>query len=147
MDGLFVVIALVLLGLVGYMAYAKSQRDQRIFSDLYKPVEGDLSTDQDDLETIGSIAFSGKSDFTTQRFKMSAGKYKLMYRFPPDVRVKIELFSADGSDHEIIGIKQGEGELGFSVKHDDDYFGEIEPEKDCEWEIEIWRIGRGASSG
>lgn len=147
MDSSFLLVALILVGLVGYMAYAKSQRDQRTFDSLYKPAEGDLSTDEGDLETSGSISFTGKSDFITQRFRMRAGKYKLIYRFPPDVSVKVELFSADESDHEIIGIKYGEGEIGFSVKHDDDYFGEIEPEKDCDWEIEIIRLGLPSSRG
>lgn len=147
MDSSFLLVALILVGLVGYMAYAKSQRDQRTFDSLYKPADGDPSTDEGDLETSGSISFTGKSDFITQRFRMRAGKYKLIYRFPPDLNVKIELFSADETDHEIIGIKHGEGEIGFSVKHDDDYFGEIEPEKDCDWEIEIIRLGLPSSRG
>ncbi|MBA3868409.1 MAG: hypothetical protein H0X30_04595 [Anaerolineae bacterium] len=146
MDITTLLIALILIGLVGYIAYAKSQRDQRMFNSLYKPANADALHDEHDLEATGSIAFAGKSDLITQRFNMRTGNYKLMYRFPSDVRVKIELFSADESDHEIIGIKQGEGEIGFSVRHDDDYFGEIEPEKDCEWEIEIRRLGWPTSS-
>ncbi|MBI1281710.1 MAG: hypothetical protein GC179_26525 [Anaerolineaceae bacterium] len=147
MDSSFLLVALILVGLVGYMAYAKFRRDQRTFDSLYKPTDGDLFTDEGDLETSGSISFTGKSDFITQRFRMRAGKYKLIYRFPTDINVKVELSSADESDHEIIGIKCGEGEIGFTVRHDDDYFAEIEPEIDCDWEIEIIRLGLPSSSG
>lgn len=147
MDTTFLLVALILVGLVGYMAYAKSRRDQRTFDSLYKPAEGDVDTDEGELENFGSIAFTGDSRFITQRFRMRAGKYKLIYRFPPNASVKVELFSADETDHEIIGIKQGEGEIGFSVRHDDDYFGVIEPEDAGDWEIEIRRVGQKASSG
>ncbi len=147
MDTTFLLVALILVGLVGYMAFAKSRRDQRTFDSLYKPAEGDLDTDEGDLETFGSIAFSGDSDFVSQNFKVAAGNYRLVYTFPRDVTVKVEFFSVDGSDHEIIAIKSGEGEVGFSLKSSDSYFCKVEPDKDDEWEIEIRRVGQKASSG
>ena len=147
MDILFLLVALILVGLVGYMAYAKSQRDQRIFSDLYKPVEGDVPADEHDLESSGSITFAGDSDFVSQNFIMSAGNYKLLYTFPKSVQVKVELYSDDGSDKEIIAIKSGEGEVGFSVESNGRYFCKVEPAKDDTWEVEIRRVGQHASSG
>ncbi len=146
MDSSFLLVALILVGLVGYMAYAKSKRDQRMFDSLYKPAEGDLSADEGDLETSGSIAFVGKSDFVSQNFKIAAGNYKLVYSFPDKVAVKVEFFSVDGTDHEVIAIKSGQGEVGFSVKSSGYYFCKIEPTKDNDWEIEIRRIGRMLAS-
>lgn len=147
METSFLLVALILVGLVGYMAYAKSRRDQRTFDSLYKPAEGDVDTDEGDLETFGSISFAGRSDFVSQNFKVAAGNYKLVYTFPNDVMVKVEFYSVDGSEHEIIAIKNGEGEVGFSVKSSDRYFCKVEPTKEDDWEIEIRRIGQMASSG
>jgi len=146
-DILFLLVALVLVGLVGYMAYAKSQRDQRTFSSLYKPADADAPADEHDLESSGSITFAGDSDFISQNFIMSAGNYKLVYSFPKSVQVKVELYSNDGSDKEIIAIKSGAGEVGFSVESSGRYFCKIEPAKDDVWEIEIRRLGRPLLSG
>jgi hypothetical protein len=146
-DNLFLLVALILVGLVGYMAYAKSQRDQWTFNSLYKPANADVPADEHDLETTGSITFSGDSDFISQNFLMSAGQYQLIYTFPPSVQVKVELYSKDGIDKEIIAIKSGEGEVGFSVESSGRYFCQIEPAKDGEWEIEIRRVGQPALSG
>lgn len=147
MDGLFLLVALILVGLVGYMAYAKSQRDQRTFDSLYKPPDTEIPPDEHDLETGGSISFEGDTDFVSQNFFMLTGKYKLVYTFPEAVQVKVELISVDGTDKEVIAIKSGQGEVGFSVQSDERYFCKVEPAKDEEWEIEIRRIGRSASSG
>jgi len=147
LDGLFLLIALVLVGLVGYLAYAKSQRDQRTFNSLYNPANvGDLP-DEHDLELTGSISFAGDSDFVSQNFIMSAGSYKLMYWFPEAAQVLVELYSQDGTDKEVLAIKSGEGEVGFSVESSGRYFCKIEPTKDDDWEIEIRRFGWPASSG
>jgi len=145
-DGLFLVIALVLVGLVGYMAYAKSQRDQRTFDSLYKPADERLLNEQTELDESGTISFEGDTDFTTRPFAMSAGTYKLLYWFPESVPVQVELYSEDGTDKEILAIKSGEGEVGFSVESSGRYFCKIEPSKDDAWEVEIRRVGRPASS-
>lgn len=147
MDGLFLLVALILVGLVGYMAYAKSQRDQRMFNSLYKPANTDLDSDENDLETTGSIAFAGSADFVSQEFVMSAGNYKLLYSFPESVLVEVDLYSADGTDHDVIAIKSGEGEVGFSVDASGRYFCKVKPAKDEDWEIEIRRLGRPSLSG
>ncbi len=147
MDTSFLLIALVLVSLVGYMAYAKSQRDQRTFSSLYRPADERLLSEQTELDEKGSIAFEGDSDFTTQPFSMTAGDYKLMYWFPESALVQVELYSEDGSDKEVIAIKSGEGEVGFSVDSSGRYFCKIEPAKDDRWEIEIRRLKRPALSG
>lgn len=141
MDSSVVIVALILIGLVGYMAYAKSQRDKRIFDSLYKPADESLFDDDTALSINGSLAFEGDTDFTTQPFDLPDGNYKLMYWFPEAVTVKVELYSTDGSDAETLGIKSGEGELGFSVAAAGRYFLIIEPSEDKAWEIEIIRLG------
>lgn len=147
MDSSFLLVALILIGLVGYMAYAKSKRDQRTFDRLYKPSQGDDSSDEQDLLTNNSITFEGDSDFVSQNFLMSAGAYKLMYWFPQSVLVQVEMFSVDGTEHEIVAIKSGEGEVGFSLKASGRYFCKVAPAKDDHWEIEIIRLGLPSSRG
>lgn len=141
MDSSGLVVALILIGLVGYMAYAKSRRDQRTFDSLYKPADEKLLNTDMDLGINGSLAFEGDTDFTTQHFDLLAGNYKLMYWFPEVVPVKVDLFSADGSDSETLGIKSGEGELAFTVAADGRYFMTIEPTEDDAWEVEVIRLG------
>ena len=140
MDGSFLLVAVILIALVGYMAYAKSQRDQRTFSSLYKPADERLLADETVMDGNGSIAFTGDTDFVTRPFPMQAGDYKLIYRFPEAAPVKVELFSEDGTDSEVIVIKSGAGEVGFSVESNGRYFCKIDPTKDGDWEIEMWRI-------
>ena len=147
MDSSFLLIALILVGLVGYMVYAKSQRDQRTFNSLYKPADERLFNEPTEMDANGSIAFEGDSDFTTQPFSMAAGNYKLMYWFPESVLVQVELYSEDGSDKETVAIKSGEGQVGFSVDSNGRYFCKIEPSKDDHWELEIRRLGLSTSSG
>ena len=137
----FLLIALVLVGLVGYMAYAKSQRDQRMFSTLYKPADERLLNEPTELDDTGSVSFEGESDFITQSFSLAAGNYKLMYWFPESLLVQVELYSEDGSDKQVIAIKSGEGQIGFSVESSGRYFCKIEPAKEGDWEIEIRRLG------
>lgn len=145
MDSSGLVVALILIGLVGYMAYAKSRRDQRTFDSLYKPADEKLLNTDLDLGINGSLAFEGDTDFTTQQFDLLAGNYKLMYWFPEAVPVKVDLFSADGIDSETLGIKSGEGELAFTVAANGRYFMTIEPTEDDAWEIEVIRLGLPSS--
>ena len=145
MDTSFLLVALILIGLVGYMAYAKVQRDQRTFDSLYKPADTDDLPDEHDLLTNNTIAFTGDSDFVSQNFLMSAGAYKLMYWFPASTQVQVEFFSVDGTEHEVVAIKSGEGEVGFSLKASGRYFCKVNPAKDDHWEIEIRRLGLPSS--
>ncbi|MCA0456760.1 MAG: hypothetical protein LCI00_22500 [Chloroflexi bacterium] len=141
MDSSGVLVALLLIALVGYMAYAKAQRDRRTFDNLYRPPDERLLNEDTEFGVNGSLAFEGEADFTTDAFDLAAGNYKLMYWFPEGVMVKVELLSKVGSDSEILGIKSGEGELGFSVAATGRYFMTIEPDEDKAWEIEIIRLG------
>lgn len=141
MDSSGIVVALILIALVGYMAYAKAQRDRRTFDSLYKPADEQLLNEDTELGMNGSLAFEGEAAFKTNAFDLAAGNYKLMYWFPEGVMVKVELFSKDGSATETLGIKSGEGELGFSVAATGRYFMTIEPAEDKAWEIEIIRLG------
>lgn len=132
-------VALGLVALVGFIVQKKFERDERTFSQRYRPVDEGLL---DDAEFNDIIAFSGDAAFETQRFRLEAGRHKLMYWFPEAMPVKVELFSAAGDDHDVIALKQGEGAVEFAVGSAGDYFCVIEPaQDDAEWEIEISRLG------
>lgn len=146
MDLIALLVALGLVALVGFMAYQKLQRDERAFSQRYRPVDEHLLDDLSDLN--GVIAFAGDAAFETQRFHLEAGRYKLMYWFPAGVPVKVELFSAAGDDHVVIALKQGEGAVEFAVAAPGQYFCVIEPaQDDATWEIEISRLGLPSRAG
>jgi hypothetical protein len=140
MDIPVLLVALGLVALVGYMAYQKLQRDERAFSQRYQAVDERLREELSEVN--GVIAFAGESTFETQRFRLEAGRHKLMYWFPEAVLVKVELFSATGDDHEVIALKKGEGAAEFAVSSPGKYFCMIEPaQDDVAWEIEISRLG------
>ncbi|MEZ4668514.1 MAG: hypothetical protein R3E39_11405 [Anaerolineae bacterium] len=139
MDISVLLVALVLVAFVAYIVYRKLQRDERRFAQLYRPVDESL-LDQSDFD--GVISFEGDSTFESQQFKLEIGRYKLMYWFPDAVLVKVELFSVDGIEHDVIALKQGEGAVEFSVTTPGKYFCMIEPaHEDSAWEIEISRLG------
>lgn len=137
MDTSFLLIALVLVSLVGYMAYAKSQRDQRTFSSLYRPADERLLSEQTELDEKGSIAFEGDFGLHDAAFFDDGGRLQVNVLVSQLALVQVELYSEDGSDKEVIAIKSGEGEVGFSVDSSGRYFCKIEPAKDDRWEIEI----------
>lgn len=140
MDIPVLLMALGLVALVGYMAYQKLQRDERTFSQRYRAVDERLREELSDMN--GVIAFAGESTFETQRFRLEAGRHKLMYWFPEAVLVKVELFSAAGDDHEVLALKKGEGAVEFAVAAAGKYFCVIEPaHDDVAWEMEISRLG------
>jgi len=138
MDSSVLVVFLLLI-VIGFIAWRKIVRNEQAFSQLYRPVEGDLPEDEDELGEV--IAFAGEHEFETVRFRLEAGGYKLRYWFPENIMVKVELFSAAGDDHEIIALKKGEGETTFTVDVAGRYFCSIEPAEDGEWEIEISKLG------
>src|SRR5262249_14688184 len=133
------IIFALLLGFIGYLVYAKIQRDNREFSHIYRPAD-EHALDSGEFGTV--IAFEGNESFETEEFPLKAGEYKLAYWFPEGVMVKVELFSANGVDSEVIALKSGEGATTFSVAADGRYFCMIDPAEDeAEWEIEISRLG------
>lgn len=138
MDSSVLVVFLLLI-VIGFIAWRKIVRNEQAFSQLYRPVEGDLPKDEDELGEV--IAFAGEHEFETARFRLEAGEYRLRYWFPENIMVKVELFSAAGDDHEIIALKKGEGETTFKVDMAGRYFCSIEPAEDAEWEIEISKLG------
>ena len=145
MDFIVLLVALGLVVLVAFMAYQKLQRDERTFSQRYRPVDEHLL---DDAHFNEVIAFAGDAAFETQRFHLEAGRYKLMYWFPAAVLVKVELFSAVGDEHEVIALKQGKGAAEFAVAAPGHYFCVIEPaQDDAEWEVEISRLGLLSRAG
>ncbi len=139
MDSSVLVVIVLTVSLMGFIIWRKIVRNEQAFSQLYRPVEGDLPEDEDELGEV--IAFAGEHEFETVRFRLEAGEYKLRYWFPEHVMVKVVLFSAAGDDHEIIALKKGEGETAFTVEAAGRYFCSIEPAEDGEWEIEISKLG------
>lgn len=135
----------VLVGLIGFMVWRKFERDSRQFNALYQPTDGDLPDGDDSFGEV--IAFEGDDTFKTAIFPLVGGQYKLSYWFPDEVLVKVELFSADGTDHEVIILTKGEGEKAFTVSSSGRYFCTIEPVTRDEWEIEISRLGLPSKNG
>lgn len=133
------VIALILLVIVGYPVYRKLQRA----SPTSLP-DTELLNNNNEWDSI--LAFQGESEFRTDTFEMETGNYKLMYWFPEEVLVKVELFSAAGDEHETLVMKRGTGETSFSVEAGR-YFCLIEPtEESAEWEVEISPLGLPSAS-
>ena len=133
------IFALLIAGM-GYLVYAKIQRDQREFDRVYRPADEHALDEGGEFGEV--IAFQGDQNFRTETFMLKAGSYKLMYWFPDDVMVKVKLFSAAGDESEIIALKSGEGSVAFSIDYPGRYFCMIEPaEEATEWEIEISRLG------
>jgi hypothetical protein len=133
MDTSALVIALLLIGGMSYVAWMKWQRDNRAFYE---------------QQIAGRVAFDGEGDQTTPRFHLDAGRHKLIYWFPEDALVEVELFSASGEWHEVIAIKKGEGQLEFAVPASGLYIADVEPaEPDVEWAIEISRLGLPSQRG
>lgn len=134
----------LMIALMGYLVYAKIKRDQREFDRLYKPAD-EHAFDGGEFGEV--FAFQGDQQFQTETFPLKAGSYKLMYWFPEEVMVKVELFSEAGDDSEVIALKSGEGTASFSIDYPGRYFCVIEPTEEAKpWEIEISRLGLPSSA-
>lgn len=93
-------------------------------------------------ETLGQqpIHLEGAGSHMTKPFHLQAGTYKLQYRFPPDVLVKVDLWH--GGDSETVVLKRDEGAASFAVSQDGRYTLDIAPtDESSPWTLDITRLG------
>jgi|GEM_PF-2576494 len=139
-DILVAVVMAGLVGGVGWLVYRKLRRDEAAFNQQYQ-------FDEDGVQAVGERAhnqplqFQGQGAQTTRPVMLAAGDYKIRYQFPDDALVKIELFSADNGEGELILLKSGSGEVGFTIAADGRYLFDIEPQEGAAWKLEISRLG------
>jgi hypothetical protein len=134
-DAPVIVMALLLIVVVGGMAWQKLRRDSREFDRLYRPAEQVLD------DPFGEVmAFEGDYTFETEVFVLRAGRWRLRYWFDDEVVVKVDLLTVAGDDRQTLAIKSGAGELEFQVEAGR-YFCLIEPTEAAPWEIEISPLG------
>ncbi len=140
MDIVVILVALGMIGLMGWLVYQKMRRDEAEFARHY-------AFDDDGIETVGKQAhnkpfqFQGEGAQTTRPVKLQAGDYKIGYRFPENALVKVELFNAADGDGEVILLKSGVGESIFSIDIVGRYQFDIEPQEGVAWKLEINRLG------
>jgi hypothetical protein len=86
------------------------------------------------------VRLQGKGIHTSEPIHLEVGTYKVVYQFPDDVLVKVDLGA--GGDSETILLKRGAGEASFAVELDGSFVFEIAPADDtAEWEMDITRLG------
>ena len=140
MDSVVILVALALVGVMGWLVYRKLRRDEAEFGNQYQ-------FDDEGVHTVGEkihnkpFQFQGEGAQSTRPIKLEAGDYKIRYRFPEDALVKVELFSADDGEGELILLKSGSGEEGFSIGADGRYLFDIDPQEGAAWKLEINRLG------
>lgn len=128
------IIALVLLA-VAVSRYLKSNTRQRR---LRYGERGQLVAIE---ETLGQqpIHLEG-AGCDSKPLDLQAGTYKLRYRFPEQVLVKVDLWH--GGDSETVVLKRGEGESSFVVARDGRYTLDIAPaDESSPWALDITRLG------
>ena len=140
MDIIVLLIALGMVGVLGWLVYRKLRRDEAEFERRY-------AFDEEGIEAIGDPAhnkpmqFQGEGAQTTRPVKLEAGDYQIRYRFPDDALVKVELFDAAEGDGEMILLKSGAGESAFSIDAAGRYRFDVEPQAGAAWKLEIKRLG------
>jgi hypothetical protein len=145
LDIIVILIALGMVGVMGWLVYQKMRRDEAEFGRQY-------AFDDDGIETVDDQAhnkpfqFQGEGAQTTRPVKLATGDYKISYRFPEDALVKVELFHASDGDGEVILLKSGAGESTFSIDAAGRYLFDIEPQEGAAWKLEINHLGLPSGS-
>ena len=140
MDILVILVALAMVGIMGWLVYRKFRRDEAEFARQYQ-------FDDEGVQAVGEkilnkpFQFQGEGAQSTRPIKLEAGDYKIRYRFPENALVKVELFSADDGEGELILLKSGDGEESFSIGVDGRYLVDIDPQEGASWKLEITRLG------
>jgi YD repeat-containing protein len=132
------IIILVLLA-VAVSRYVQSRADPTRQRRLRYDERGQLVAVE---EPLGQqpIHLEGQGSHMTNLVHLHAGTYKLQYRFPPDVLVKVDLWR-DG-DSETLVLKRGAGESAFTVAADGRCTLDIAPADDsAPWTLDITRLG------
>ncbi len=137
MDLTVLIVAVLLVLSLAYAVRNKFRRDEEQFSRVYRPPQLD-DWDNEDDSGEDALVFSGLAAFESDPFPLQRGSYRLSFWFPEESLVKVELFTADGVDHEVLALRLGEGEETFEIDAPGDYFLVVEPaESEAAWELEI----------
>lgn len=140
MDIVVILVALAMVGIMGWLVYQKMRRDEAEFARQYQ-FDDEGVHNLRDPELAKPFQFQGEGAQTTRPIKLEAGDYKIRYQFPEDALVKVELFSADDGEGELLLLKSGGGELGFSIGETGRYRFDIDPQEGAAWKLEISRLG------
>jgi hypothetical protein len=141
MDMTVLIVAVLLIASLAYAVRNKLNRESEQFSRTYRPPEID-DWDEDDDSNEDALIFSGIAAFDSDPFPLERGSYRLRFWFPQEILVKVELFTADGADHEVLALRVGEGEETFDIDAPGDYVLVVEPaEIEAAWELEITPLG------
>jgi hypothetical protein len=142
MDLTVLIVAVLLIASLAYAVRNKLNRESEQFSRTYRPPEIDDWDDEDDDSDEDALVFSGIAAFDSDPFPLGRGSYRLRFWFPEEILVKVELFTADGADHEVLALRLGEGEETFDIDAPGDYVLVVEPaEVEAAWELEITPLG------
>jgi hypothetical protein len=113
-----------------------------------KPKRGLRYNDEGELVAIEEVLhqqpfrLQGKGTYASEPLELEHGTYKVQYRFPPDVLVKIDIIRFLDGETSTILIKRGMGEASFTVEVDDRYVFEIAPADEISaWELAFTRLG------
>jgi hypothetical protein len=84
------------------------------------------------------LTFKGEGAQRTETFFLECAIYRIEYQFPPDVKVKLELVSADGGTRKLLANKSGFDSSTFHVQTAKYYVLDIAPSaQDSAWVILI----------
>jgi hypothetical protein len=93
-------------------------------------------------EALGQrpVRLQGKGSEKTGAVRLQAGAYKVQYRFPDDVLVKVDLLTE--ADAETILLKRGAGDASFDIADDGRYrFDVASTDDESPWQLDITRLG------
>jgi len=136
-NSLIILTLVVVLLIVGarYWQSRDSTRERRLHYD----ERGQLAAIG---EALGQqpVRLQGKGSETTKAVHLRAGTYKVRYRFPDDVLVKVDLL--DDVEAETILLKRGAGESSFAISDDGHYRFDVAPaDGQSPWQFDLTRLG------
>lgn len=85
------------------------------------------------------LSLKGTGLYSSEATYMECALYRLHHQFPPDVKVKVELASADGTQRKLlVGGKSGYGSSSFSVEMSKYYVLHVTPDDDsAHWSLVV----------
>ena len=95
-----------------------------------------------DREVDAPVQFEGTGTWSSKPVALAAGSYRIAYRFPVDVLVRVGLVSSlDGEDVTLL-IKSGSGVEGFDLEGAA-YIVQVQPaDERAHWRIDLQRVKR-----
>jgi hypothetical protein len=137
MDWIVLLVAGLLVAVVAFAVYRKFQRDSAEFDRRFDFSEDGIMERAENKP----LQFQGVGAQTTRPFRLESSDYKISFRFPESVLVKVGLLSTDGVSEETVVLKSGAGEAAFSADAGR-YLLDIDPQdEDATWKLEITSLG------